>query len=163
MKQKLEQQKLQKVEEEIDLLLCPYYGEGERDLVELQSFVQDLKRRPTPKPLDQDYAHKSSKMGRSSNIQVVTDKNDFLNGKKFVLIKQNNKESRNKKKLKKKKKFLSQKRLFSKKTLNQLNLCWGRHPKNSPNPPRTQPSSKKRLLNQLSLVLPTLNLDMNDL
>ena len=52
-------------------MLCPYYGNGKKDVSRLVDFIDQLKER------EPEQAEENKE---ASKIQVVTDKNEFLTG-----------------------------------------------------------------------------------
>ena len=55
-------------------MLCPYYGNGKKDVSRLVDFIDQLKERE-PEQAEENM--------EASKIQVVTDKNEFLTGTNF--------------------------------------------------------------------------------
>jgi hypothetical protein len=45
LREKLEKQKIKKIREEIELMLCPYYGGGVRDTRRLEELLEELRER----------------------------------------------------------------------------------------------------------------------
>lgn len=52
-------------------MLCPYYGNGKKDVSRLVEFIDQLKERES---------EQAEENMEPSKIQVVTDKNEFLTG-----------------------------------------------------------------------------------
>ncbi|KAL4464086.1 hypothetical protein ABPG74_006023 [Tetrahymena malaccensis] len=74
LKNKIENEKIKKVVEEIELIMCPYYGKGKVDTTRFEQFISILKEREQIYGVDVEQSFSKS----SKKVQVVTDKNEFL-------------------------------------------------------------------------------------
>ncbi|KAM3138297.1 hypothetical protein pb186bvf_009573 [Paramecium bursaria] len=73
LKEKMENEKIKKIREDIQIMLCTYYGKGKFEKDRLVDFIDTLRKR--------DYLYEepdSQSVVKNNFIQIVTDKNDFL-------------------------------------------------------------------------------------
>ncbi|CAD8077391.1 unnamed protein product [Paramecium sonneborni] len=74
IKERMDQEKIKRVREDIQVIMCTYYGKGKEEKDRLVDFVETLKKREQ----QLESLEETSQQIRSPAIQIVTDKNDFL-------------------------------------------------------------------------------------
>ncbi|CAD8065809.1 unnamed protein product [Paramecium primaurelia] len=74
IKERMDLEKIKRVREDIEVIMCTYYGKGKEEKDRLVDFVETLKKREQ----QLESLEETSQQIRSPAIQIVTDKNDFL-------------------------------------------------------------------------------------
>ncbi|EGR27085.1 hypothetical protein IMG5_202020 [Ichthyophthirius multifiliis] len=70
LKYKMENQKIKKVVEEIELIMCPYYGKGQVDTSRLEQFINVLKVKFKQKYIQQ-FIKKKKRKGNKYMVQIM--------------------------------------------------------------------------------------------